>query len=231
MLKRSSLKIITVLSRSDSEIKKISVAQATKIINRLYLSIKDLKEMSNIKRTKSAVLMTTADFIGAAVLYVMVALEVLVGDLPSKSNHYSVTFYDHNARFFWTVAGLQAAYGLYWLAGGIKGRWQQHAAAFPSTDKGKLSIDGVINIGAAICLMLTGCCFTILPIIEVRNGAVYGGQIFKNHLLSAEPAAFWQLLSFHAAVSLLPIFGSVLLVVFPPQRVWQVQGAGYNEQF
>lgn len=175
--------------------------------------------MSEIKYIRSKKSTNTGSIFGALVIYSLVALEVLIGDLPSKSGGVSSTFYEKNVGFFWILVSVQIGYGLYLLIGSIRSRRRLRKIIQNGGENGISEIGKILNVVTIISAFLVGFCFLILPLVEMFKSTIYGGLIFKNHGLVAEPEVFWQLWFFHLFIAFLPILCGVLLVIFAPKKI------------
>ena len=175
--------------------------------------------MSEIKYIRSKKSTNTGSIFGALVIYSFVALQVLIGDLPSKSHGVSSTFYEKNVGFFWTLISLQIAYGLYLLIGGIRRRRRLRKNIQNVGENGVSELGKILNVVTIVSAFLVGFCFLILPFVEVFKSTVYGGFIFKNHGLATEPELFWQLFFFHLLIAFLPILCGILLLIFAPKKI------------
>ena len=170
-----------------------------------------------MSRNKNQYKTTIICFGLAAIVYSMAAIGVLNGKFPRSVRTGSELNAGVNPRDFWLSVALQASIFLS-LTGAAIYRRRLNASGERLLEGGRFFSNRAANAGAAIFIIAAGLCFLILPLAEINGGTIYGGALFGNHRVTAEPNLFGRLICFHIALSLPPIVGGVLLLLFSPPK-------------
>ncbi len=154
----------------------------------------------------------------ATFYYVVFAFQLLAGVIPRGADD-PVKYYRENTGFFWTYILILFFVFLYQFIRGIYLYWKRLRHDSDPVPEKKSFTPRTASIVTAVVVIPVGLCFLILPLVELIKQTAYGATVFGTHSMKSEPAMFWVLVVFQAAIGFVPILGGLLLLIFPPRHV------------
>lgn len=172
----------------------------------------------------------SSNFFGiASFVYLVIALQVMAGGMPSKGHGDPAKAYTDSPSFFWVLIGIESAGLIYLIGRGIYNRHQQRVNIEPLANIGPGFPPQYTNIIVAVFILLLGLFFLTLPLKEISEGLARGGTIFKDHRINEEREIFWRIVVSHFIVGTLPVLSSGLLLIFsPPKKIFAVKTEEQN---
>lgn len=148
--------------------------------------------------------------------YFVVMAEIITGDIPSKSGPAAKPA-AATPTFFWIFIAVEAGLVLYVLGRGLYMRRSLRRSGKITAYTGFVT-QRAVNVMLAVFLFADGFLGLMLPLGEWIKEKAFGGYLFGNHLRLDDPQIYWQLVGWHTAAGLLPIFCVIMLFVFQPPR-------------
>lgn len=167
-----------------------------------------------MSRNKNQYKTTIICFGLAAIIYSMAAIGVLTGKFPRSVRTGSELNGVVNPPDFWFSVAFHIVIFLSLTGGAIYQRRRLSANGKQPLEGKRFFLIRAVNAGAAIFIIAIGLCFLMLPLAEINGGTIYGGALFGNHGFAENPNLFARLICFHIALSLPPIVGGGLLLMF-----------------
>ena len=165
------------------------------------------------------------DLFIASVIYFLVVLEVLTGDLPSK---HAASKPEGSTVFFWIMISVEFAICMYFLVRGVYERHKLRSIGQP-VKMGLIFTPRAANLVTAVSVIFLGLSLIAFALAEINDGAALGGAVFKNRKWAAEPEMFRWIVTLHLTVGIVPAIGGVLMLIFRPPAVTITPGQNADD--